>query len=182
MRDLVSISGHLIVTLRHDDGRSEVVFDDHNQVTYRYLDCLAELISQVTGDPLPASNAIHSLWVEGNLIGVSAPTPDDTIPDPSAEIVYRKEFEDGDIFKTTTGDVRAVEFHSRILKGEANGKTLQAACLFTKGTISGLPSLPYVAGDDGAWMVARQLIGPIPKEITFAVDLDWGMTFQILDI
>lgn len=185
LKSPISVHGHLKVTLRHIDGRTEVVVNRTNQVTYLYLDRLAELISQVSGDPDPAENQIQTLWVEASTIGVSAPTPNDTEPDANATIVVVKNFDDADIIKTTSGNVRTVEFRATVLEGEAVGSTLEAAELFTKGIIVP-PAKPdpvgYTAGQNGVWMVARQIIGPIPKLVTFAVDFNWGMTFQILDI
>jgi hypothetical protein len=179
----ISVHGHLKVTLRHNDGRHEVVVDRSNQVTYRYLDRLAELIAQLASDPDPTYNSIHSLWVEASTIGVSDPTPDDEVPDANADIVAAYVFLDEDIIKTTTSNVRTVEFRATIAEGEAIGETLEAAALFTRGNTGTLPGdlNAYTAGQDDIWMVARQRIGPIPKLGTFAVDFNWGMTFQILD-
>jgi hypothetical protein len=179
----ISVHGHLKVTLRHNDGRNEVVVDRSNQVTYLYLDRLAELIAQLASDPDPIDNSIHSLWIEASTIGVSAPTPNDQVPDANATIVAAKIFDDADIVKTISSNVRTVEFRATILESEAIGSTLEAAALFTRGTTGALPADfdLYTAGADGIWMVARQLIGPIPKLGTFAVDFNWGMTFQILD-
>lgn len=180
----ISVHGHLKVTLRHRDGRREVVVDRPNQVTYLYLDRLAEFISQLATDVDPLYNKIQSLWVEASTIGVSAPTPNDTVPDGNATVPVVKLFEDADIIRSVSGNVRTVEFRATVLESEAIGETLEAAALFTRGSIVP-PTKPnpvgYTAGANDVWMVARQLIGPIPKLGTFAVDFNWGMTFQILD-
>lgn len=180
----ISVHGHLKVTLRHSDGRREVVVDRPNQVTYLYLDRLAELISQLATGTDPAYNQIQTLWVEASTIGVSPPTPNDEVPDANATIVEVKNFDDPDIITSVNNNIRTVEFRATLLEAEAVGETLEAAALFTKGSIVP-PAKPnptgYTAGANGVWMVARQLIGPILKQNTFAVDFNWGMTFQILD-
>lgn len=176
-----NVTGHIKVTLRHNDGRSEVVVDRPNQVTFHYLDRLTELISQLVLDPPPAENAIHSIWVEHSTIGVTAPTANDEVPDANATIVFQYEFLDADIFKGLSGDIRSVTYRATIPDADAIGKTLVAAELFTRGN-AGLPAgNSFTSGQNNVFMVARQLIGPIEKLGTFAVDLDWTMTFQIAD-
>lgn len=152
----IPLRGDLTVRLRDaKTGRQLRSYVIRNTVTFVGMGVLVQLLAQRAADPLASSLKIASLRV-GN--GTTPPVRGDTA------------LVDGTPFSIPVSDANKTPnvlgpYELRIVvtlgAGDANGKTLAEAGLFTAG------------GD----MFARQIHPAIVKSAAIAVDYDWRLSF-----
>lgn len=174
---MFSIEGHLTIWGRFADGSRRVLSDRKNQITTLHLTNLAELITQEAG-VTPADLAVHALWIEAGASALPAASASDTAP---AGIVVKKSvFDDADIDVDIGGTPGLVEFRATLETTEANGQTIRAAGLYTKGDLAD-HSLVSDANPlaDNVRLVARQVFEGVPKSSALALDFRWRVQYKI---
>lgn len=152
----IPMRGDLTVRTRDAaTGRVLRTYEIRNTVTYIGMGVLVNLITQRAIDPAPAQFKIASLKAG---IGTTPPVRGDSaLVDPSPFVIPVD-----DVNKTpNTAGPYELRVSVTLGSGDANGKLLAEAGLFTAG----------------GQMFARQVHPAIQKEAAIAIDYDWRIAF-----
>lgn len=167
--DKIGVRGFIRVeAVNEATGEAVVLADWSNTVTYDLLSNVVALLSQTTGDLPAAERAIHYISFESSV----TPLPEADVSDigPGGTEVAAI------VIDRTTGvtlDVAGVpgivEYRAELGKAEANGSTLRAVGLYTRGD-NDVP-----ASSTSARLVARQLISPMEKSNAYKITVAWRL-------
>lgn len=160
-----------VYAVNRQTGSRRKVVDDDNQVTNLHLSALAELVTQkVAVDPVEL--AVHSLWVESSATPLAAATSADV--GPAGVVVKRYVFDrDVDVDVDVGGTPGLVLFRARLTADEANGSTIRAAGLYTRGD-SDDPATSV-----GPRLVCREVFAGVSKTSLVELDFEWEVQYQI---
>lgn len=168
----IGLRGHLVVTRVDLSGDRAVLFDASNHIVTGALTTFSEIIAQKAGVD-PVERAIHSLWIESSAVALAPVSVSDT--GPAGTVIKRAVFDRAADVDTNVGAVQGLtEFRATLAASEGNGTTVRAVNLFTRGDDDD-PLLSTTLR-----LFARQIVGAIPKDSTFALDFTW--TIQLITI
>jgi len=168
---VLSIEGHLTIWAVDGEGNRRVISDKKNQITTLHLTNLAELTTQEAGIT-PAELATHSMWIEASDTALPAASPSDTAA--AGTIVKQSVFLDADIDVDIGGTPGLVEYRANLETSEANGTTIRAAGLYTRGDDDD-PSLA-----SGTRLIARQVFDGVPKSSALTLEFRWRVQYKIV--
>ena len=168
---MLSIEGHLTIWEVDQEGNRRLLSDKENQITNLHLTNLAELVTQEAGI-LPAELATHSMWIEASVTALPAASASDT--GAAGAVVKQAVFTDADIDVDLGGTPGLCEFRAVLETIDANGTTIRAAGLYTRGDDDD-PSLAV-----GTRLLARQVFDGVPKSSAISIEFRWRIQYKIV--
>lgn len=166
VQDAFGVKGALVVWKIYDDGRRELVYNDHNMIVNTARDTFQELLAQVATGTNPEENSLHSMWFEASATSFANPVLR-TDTGPVGTVAKRYTFTASDVDLSVGGVPGLIEYRGLVEKSEANGQTLRAAGLYTRGDNAD----PALA--NGVRLFARQIFGAVEKTQDFALEVRW---------
>lgn len=168
--DAAKLSGHIKIVARYDDDTRVTLVDQSNHIVTGYLTAVSGLITQQNTDLSPEQYAVNSLWVEASDTALIHPvTAEDDAPE--GLVISRYVFDrDSDVTTNVGGDAGLVEFKAILGKNDGNGEIVRAVGLYTQGDDAANPDTAA-----NVILVARQLVGAIPKDPAFALEFTWRL-------
>lgn len=171
-----TMQGHVTIEAVYDDGTRKTLVDRSNQIVNGYLLAVSNLLTQKDTELSPEQYAVNSLWVEASDTAyVEGVTPADTLESIDAQIVKRYVFDrESDVDLEVDGDPGLVEFRARLERGEANDETIRGVGLYSQGDDAQNPDTAQ-----NVLLLARQIVGAIPKNSDFALEFTWRVQTSI---
>lgn len=171
-----TMQGHIRVEAVYEDGSRKVLVDRSNHIVNGYLRAVSNLITQKSTSLSPEHFAVNSLWVEASDTAyVEGVQPTDTVESIDAKIVKRYIFDrESDVDIEIEGDPGLTEFRARIERGEANDETIRGVGLYSQGDDAENPNTAQ-----HVILLARQIVGAIPKTDAFALEFSWRIHLSI---
>lgn len=175
-QEVSGVSGHLTVEAVYDSGEREVLVDRKNHIVVGFLRTVSRLITQKPTEVSATEFAINSLWVEASDSAlVEGVTSNDE--GPEGVVVHRYIFDrDSDVDTEVDGVEGLVEFRGELPAESGNDETIRAVGLYSQGDDANDPST-----SDNVHLVARQLVGSIPKTHEFSLEFTWRIQIQLDD-
>lgn len=167
-----AVEGRLrVYAVNRQTGTRRKLVDDQNQVTNLHLTNLGELVTQQAAID-PVELAVHSLWIESSATALPAATAADV---GAAGIVVKRAVFDRatDVDADLGGTPGLCQFRATLEADEANGSTIRAAGLYTRGDDDD----PVLS--TGTRLVCREVFAGIAKTSLIVLDFEWDVQYSI---
>lgn len=167
-----SSRGEVWVEAVYRDGRTELLLQRHNQLTYGFLQAQAALLLQKSSDLAPEQRRLGSIWFEAFAGSQPDPAPTDEGPNELSEVVAQIAIDDSSRRIYQDGEATVIEVTALLDTDQGNGSTLSFLGLYTEGDGTLPDPDEYVAGTNNIYCVARLRLG-VAKNDGFALRAGW---------